>query len=200
MPTYRIISQMDTDAPVRESRGVRHDLTRGTVEQPLVTIATADNLPSVVRAIHTDPNRVGDHEPRRIVSVEEIGPSFSYTDDEIEHALFGTDPVLGEPLIDPDLIDDDTEPLYEHYDFVDLVQQTAYALRESGLVPGLDMSVLNNEPDSSYAMVEVHDEARMIYISRGQEVTHLTDNREAVGRAGILAIARQLIAVANDLN
>ncbi|MFD9867511.1 hypothetical protein ACFXI8_23805 [Streptomyces niveus] len=193
MPKYRVISEHKPKAAHREPRGAA--LCRDGAR--LVTAIEATNLfAAVAKAADL---LVGEHLGRRIVSVEEIHPGFTYSDEEITHALKRA-ALAGIPVIDPDGFEDDTTPLCDSKDFNSTVQQVAIALRESGLVPGLDISVLANEEDEPYIMVEVHDDARGVYHSRGTEVRRLTDDREAANWSGVLAVVRELISFSNDLH
>lgn len=190
MPTFRVISEADPGPGHREPRGVR--LRR------LVTLREADSLVEAAAAARDDEP----HSGRRIISVEEMHPGIFVTDAELTRALSGPPPddPLGEPLFDPERVHDDRDPLAEQLDFRDLVGEIVYALRESGLVPGLNLSVLDNELDEYYGMVEVFDEVRGIYLSRGTELRKMTDARDAVGWDGVLAVAREVIGLSNDLH
>lgn len=193
MPKYRIISELDPGTEHRDSRGTRLRLD----EQRLVTIVDATSLAEVaVDARDTEP-----HRERRIISIEETHPSgFSYTNEEIAYAFGFNKPAAEQPFTDLTRFDDDDSPLYGSAEFTDVVCTVVEGLRESGLVPGLDISVLDNEMDEPYAMVEVFDDARGIYLSRGTEIRRLTDDRDAAGRIGVLAIAQAVVAFSNDLH
>lgn len=195
MPKYRIVSETDSFPDLHAPRGAE---LRGE-DARLVTYIDAGSLAeATVDARDTQP-----HSYRRIISVEEIHPGFSYTDQQLTFMLAGAHPSeagTGEPLVDPDNFAGETEPLAASNEFRDVVGQVVCGLRESGLVPGLDISVLDNEPDEPYAMVEVHDVARGVYLSRGTELRRLTDDSDAAGWQGVLAIARELIAFSNDLH
>ncbi|MEW1548364.1 hypothetical protein [Streptomyces tsukubensis] len=193
MPTYRVISESDPGAEHRESRGA----DSSPDGERLVTFIKATNLAAAVAkasAFHAS-----EHGGRRITCVEEIAAGLFYSDDQIASALIGAT-LADSKLIDPDDFDDDTTPLCESQKFSDTVQLVAIALRESGLVPGLDTSVLANADDEPYVMVEIHDKARSVYVSRGAEVRRLTDDHGAVGWAGVLAVARELISFSNELH
>ncbi|MCM2392674.1 hypothetical protein [Streptomyces albipurpureus] len=193
MPKYRIVSELSPGAEHREPRGA--DFSRDG--DRLVTAIKATNL--VAAVAKASEVLVGEHRGRRIVSVEEIHPGFAYSDEEISRALKRATRA-GIPLIDPGDFEDDTTPFCESEEFNPTVQLVAIALRESGLVLGLDTSVLANEDDEPYVMVEVHDEARSVYFSRGTDVRRLTDDLEAAGWAGVLAVARALISFSNKLH
>jgi hypothetical protein len=197
MPTYRVVSEIDHHAEHREPRGAWLRLD----EARLVSLVDAHDVIDVIRIAFR--RLFAEHGIRavRITSVEETHPGFFFTDDEISRTLCeaGRSPT-GEPLIDAEQFEGDTESLYDSAAFVYVVQQVVHGLRESGLVPGLDISVLDNEIDAPYAMIEVHDDARSIYLSRGCEIKHLTGDRGAVGWDGVIAVAREIIAISNDLH
>ncbi|WP_433855114.1 hypothetical protein [Streptomyces kronopolitis] len=193
MPKYRIVSEPDPGAEHREPRGA--DFCRDG--ERLVTAIKATNLVAAVEKAADVP--AGEHRGRRIVSVEEIHPGFAYSDGEITRALKRAT-LAGIPLIDAGSFEDDTTPFCDSKEFNATVQLVAIALRESGLVLGLDTSVLADEDDEPYVMVEVHDKARSVYFSRGTEVRRLTDDRDAAGWAGVLAVARELISFSNELH
>lgn len=191
MPKYRVVSELDAAAVSRQSRGVelRSDQKR------LVTIVEGLNLAEA--ALYAEGSITGKehHLDRRIVSIEEIHPGLSYADDEIGQAL-GTAMAspTGEQLVDPMGSTGDA-------DDPELVKDVVYGLRESGLVPGLNISVLDNEMDEPYAMIEVYDEALGIYRSIGTEVRKIAQNRTVEpGWPAIISIAQGLIALSNDLH
>lgn len=197
MPKYRIISELDSGRNHRKPRGLclRPD------EKRLVTTIEA---PDLATAVDRAPRFMADqksHLYRRIISVEEVHPGVRPSDAQITTALtLSEGDWTDEPMIDPDAYDPD-EPIYGDGDFIWTVNDIADALRESGLVPGLHLSLLQGgDGFVDYSMVEVHDDARMIYLSCGSEIKHLTDDRSATGWAGIVAIARALIQLSNDLH
>ncbi|WP_181273660.1 hypothetical protein [Brevibacterium oceani] len=194
MPEYRIVSEADPGPDHREPRGARLRLD----EAREVTVTEARNVSDLIEDIERGLPAAGDaraHQTRRIVAIEEVHPGFSYADDEIGRALgtAETSPT-GEQLVDP--MGSTGEP----HD-PDLVAQVVNGLRESGLVPGLNISVLANEPDEPYAMVEVFDDALGAYRSIGTEVRKIADDRDAEpGWDAVLSIARGLISLSNDLH
>lgn len=135
----------------------------------------------------------------RIVSQLDMSAEHRKPHEEITRALKRA-ALAGIPLIDPDGFEDGTTPFCDSEDFNATVQLVAMALSESGLVPGLDTSVLANENDEPCVMVEGHGGARSVYLSRGPEVRRLTDDCEAAGWAGVLAVTRELISFSNDLH
>lgn len=203
MPEYRIVSEADPGPDHREPRGARLRLD----EAREVTVTEARGISELLEDIERGFPSAGEarvHQDRRIVSVEEVHPGFSCTDEEITAAL--ADPTRnpnrdGLPLVDPEEFEDGSEPLYGGDGFIYVVHDVAEGLRESGLVPGLHVSLLQNASGYvDYSMVEVHDDARATYLSRGAELKHLTDDRSAVGWAGVLAIARELVSLSRDLH
>lgn len=76
----------------------------------------------------------------------------------------------------------------------------AAALRESGIAPDIELSLLTgaNSGTIDYSMVELAQWS-LAYRSRGSELKHLTDDRNATGMAGLVAIATSLIDYANSL-
>ena len=195
MPKYRIVSESDLTPTHRPARG----LDRSFDEKNTVTTIEAIDLVAALQYI-----RQGDataHEGRRIVSIEEVHPGFTYTDDEITRAITTSEGEwTDEPMVDPDELTIAT-PVYGDGDFIYIVSDIANALRISGLVPGLDLSLQqNNSGFVDYAMVGIHDDARGIYLSRGCQIKHLTADRAAFGWDGVLAIAHELIALSNDLH
>lgn len=192
MPTYRIISELDAVPQHRQPRG--NTPLQG---QPrLVTIVDAGCLAEAAGdARDTQP-----HAQRRIIAVEEIHPGLSFTDEQITAALTSDEFGTGEPFIDPQDFAEEDQPLYEQEYFGHTVELVVAALRESNLVPGLNISLLNNPSDEAYAMVEIFDEARNVYLSHGIEMRKITDDQTAVGWSGVLAIARELIWFSTDLH
>lgn len=190
MPKYRIVSESDPGAEHRESRGtaLRRNETR------IVTVVEAVDLTEMLDDIQRGFPSTGEvHQGRRIVSVEEVHPGFSYTDAEIDTALRETN--LAEEFPDGELLVHG-----RNAGTSELVQQVVTEVRESGLVPGLNISVLANDPDEPYAMIEVFDEARGIYLSRGIEVRKIADDCDATGWDAVLSIARGLIRFSDDLH
>ncbi|MFF8902597.1 hypothetical protein ACF082_34585 [Streptomyces lydicus] len=191
MPKYRIVSEPDPGAEHRESRGA--DLCRDGAR--LVTVIESEDLFWMTRTAYS--SRLSAHLDRRIAPIEEIHPGFTFSDEEITRALKRA-ALAGIPLIDPDGFEDGTTPFCDSEDFNATVQLVTMTLREFGLVPGLDTSVLEN--DEPYVMGEVHDGARGVYLSRGTEVRRLTDDWKAAGWGGVLAVARELISFSNELH
>lgn len=191
MPIYRIVSEPDPAAPHRAPRGI--STYSDGIQRTVTTVEASSLAEAAADARDTEP-----HRELRITSIEEIGPGLSYTDEAITAAL-QADNGFGRPYLDPEDYEDETIPLYESLSFVSTIGEAAEALAESGLVPGLSTSVKTYESDGPYVMVEVFDEATHRYHSVGEEARHLTDDRSAVGWNGVLAIARTLIGIADEL-
>lgn len=73
-------------------------------------------------------------------------------------------------------------------------------LREADIAPDLELSLLTGADSDTidYSMVELAQWG-MVYRSRGSELKHLTDDRDATGMDGLVAIATSLIDYANSL-
>jgi len=201
MPKYRIISEIDPMAEHRISRGAHAAVKTGAPAQRLVTIVGAMDITDAALNLHREMPDYEDHEDRRVISIEEIHPGFTVTDEQITNALTSPEGEwTNEPMVDPEEFSEG-QSVYGSGDFIWTVDAVAEALRESGLVPGLHVSLLqNNSGFVDYSMIEIHDDTRMIYLSRGAELKHLTEDRSATGWNGVLAIARALIALSNDLH
>lgn len=191
MPSYRIISEPHPDSDHRTPRGLL--LTGPGVAGPGVAgrIVTTHEAPTLASALDS-PEACEAHRGRRIISAEEIHPGLVVTDEQIRRAM-----VEGMSF---DPYEDDDSPLYGGGDFTDTVADVAEALRDSGLAPGLHLSLLTADGCVDYAMVEIYDEVRGIYLARGSELKRLTEDRSAAGLDGLVAIARALINISNDLH
>lgn len=201
MPIFRIISQADTAAAHRKPRGIGAEPDeRGRIST--VEAADLSEAMSISR-------RSSDHQNRRIVAVEEIHPGIEMpSNEELTDAL--TNPERNqqadEPLMEKKEFEDpyvrSTESVYGGGNFVYVANQVATALRDSGVVPGLHLSLLTSDISGGieYSMVEVYDQATAVYHSHGCELDQLTDNRSATGWDGVLAIARGLIMAAQPLH
>lgn len=187
MPQYRIVVQKNV------SPGAKLRAPRSTDLKDVETFdVIATSLVNAVLKVNIQFGR--ENRSPRIVSAEEIftlDPS-EITDDEITHAL-----TTGSPdylTLEPD--DYDGIALYMGDSFDRTVNDVAEALRESGLVPGLNLSLLmNGEGWCDYSMVEIHDTASGTYRSVGRELKHLILDRDLTGWDGILSIARALIGI-----
>src|SRR5699024_5014703 len=116
-----------------------------------------------------------EHRRRRIVSVEELHPGLDMpSDEELTEPI--TDPArtpnYDEPIFDTEDFTDD-EKIYAGGEFSYLAQQVADALRDTGIVPGLHLSLLHGDGIIEYSMVEMRDEMLDSYRSKGSELKHL---------------------------
>lgn len=195
MPKFRIVSESDPTPTHRPSRG----RDRSIDDKNIVTTIEAIDVVAALQLIRQ--GGAAAHAGRRIVSIEEVHPGFTYTDDEITRAITTSEGEwTDEPMVDPEQFDEGAV-VYGDGDFIYIVSDIAEALRSSGLVPGLHISLLQNSSGFvDYSMIQIHDDARGIYLSRGCEIKHLTNDRSALGWDGALAIARRLIDLSNDLH
>lgn len=192
MPDYHVTVQFDLtpDAPRRHGRGRRSSQTK-------VMTVPAPNLEAAAHGVAVLAAEQGENP--RIVAVEEASGwnSDEITDDQITKALT-QDCEENLRLYVEDY--EGTQPAYYHGDFHYLAQQVQLALNDSGMVPGLELSLLYAEGGGvEYSMVEVRDEARGQYRSVGSELKHLTTDRHASGWDQVIAIARALLEYAEDL-
>lgn len=200
MPKYRIISEPDTTAEIRAHRGALLHEDGGRHR----SVHVADSISELMNDLASGDPHLTKHSKRRITSIEEIGPSLSFTDGQLNAAFAGPDGDFNddEALIEREEFESDTIPLYYRDDYHRIAERVVYALRASGLVPGLEISLLNNGDGCiDYTMIEVADEAMIgTYQSLGCELKHLSDDRQAIGWDGVLALAHGIIASANDLS
>lgn len=200
MPKYRIISEPDTTAEIRAHRGALLHEDGGRHR----SVHVADSISELMNDLASDDPHLTEHSMRRITSIEEIGPSLSFTDGQLNAAFAGPDGDFNddEALIEREDFESDTIPLYYRDDYHQIAERVVYALRASGLVPGLEISLLNNGDGCiDYTMIEVADEAMIgTYRSLGCELKHLSDDRQAIGWDGVLALAHGIVALANDLS
>ena len=200
MPKYRIISEPDTTAEIRAHRGalLHEDGDRHR------SVHVTDSISELMNDLASGDPHLAEHSMRRITSIEEIGPSLSFTDGQLNAAFAGPDGDFNddEALIEREDFESDTIPLYYRDDYHQIAERVVYALRASGLVPGLEISLLNNGDGCiDYTMIEVADEAMIgTYRSLGCELKHLSDDRQAIGWDGVLALAHGIVALANDLS
>lgn len=192
MPTFQLTVQRDLtpESPARRVRG-----EEGTSSSAETFVA-----PTLIDAVREFTKRLDEAgwNPR-IVAVEEVSTwaSQDITDEQIIQAL--TVDADEFDRLDPEEFDDETT-IYVDTDFEYLAQRVQRSLRTSGLVPGLELSLLHAEGGGvEYTMVEVYDQALKTYRSKGCELKHLTDNRDATGFDGIVAIARALLNTAQEL-
>ena len=199
MPKYRIISEPDTTAEIRAHRGalLHEDGDRHR------SVHVTDSISELMNDLASGDPHLAEHSMRRITSIEEIGPSLSFTNGQLNAAFAGPDGDFNdEALIEREDFESDTIPLYYRDDYHQIAERVVYALRASGLVPGLEISLLNNSDGCiDYTMIEVADEAMIgTYRSLGCELKHLSDDRQAIGWDGVLALAHGIVALANDLS
>ena len=200
MPKYRIISEPDTTAEIRAHRGalLHEDGDRHR------SVHVTDSISELMNDLASGDPHLAEHSMRRITSIEEIGPSLSFTNGQLNAAFAGPDGDFNddEALIEREDFESDTIPLYYRDDYHQIAERVVYALRASGLVPGLEISLLSNGDGCiDYTMIEVADEAMIgTYRSLGCELKHLSDDRQAIGWDGVLALAHGIVALANDLS
>lgn len=134
----------------------------------------------------------------RVVAIEELAPTPVVTDEDIVQALTVT--ADEHDLMDLDEYEDDGV-MYESPYFLDTCQDVAEALRSSGLTPGLTLSLVvpHTETGPDYVTIEVFDQATGTYRADGCQIKHMTTDRSAEGKAGVIAIAHAIIDVAQPL-
>lgn len=189
MPDFRIISEADTRSALRTPRGTQ---LRGE-QQRQIAVVRAGSLLEAARQAPTD---------RRVISIEELLPGPSYTDEELTAALTSpTSEYSDSARLEVTDFEDEDSPLVDSGTFHDTVRDVAEALRDNELVPGLELSLLA-DPDFvvDYAMVEIYDDVRGVYLSHGCEVHRLIDDQKAAGWKGVLSIARALLNITSDLH
>lgn len=189
MPNFRIISEADTQSALRKPRGTQ---LRGAQQRQLAVVS-AGTLLAAARLAPAD---------RRIISIEEILPGPSYTDEQLTRVLTSpTSDYADSERLEVAAFKGQRSPLLDSEDFVDVACRVADALREDKLIPGLELTLASNRDlVIDYAMVEIHDDVRGIYLSRGCDFAELTADRRAAGWAGVLAIARALLNITADLH
>lgn len=184
MPKYRISVQedLDPDAARRRTRDVR------PARYEFVESTSLEAALAVVRA----GARPGD----RIIGVEESLRFDDVTDAQILAALTSAELEEQDRLRPED---------YEGYafemdtDVAGTVQDIATALRQSGLVSGLTVTIEHNgENFADYVMVEIYDACAAHYRSTGSETRHLIEDRQMVGWDAIVSIARTLIQIVSE--
>lgn len=189
MPDYRIISEADTRSALRTFRGTR---LRDDQQRQMVVVSAGSLLEAAQQA-PTD---------RRAISIEELRPGPTYSDEELTAALTSlTSEYSYFVHVDPADFEDEGSPLVDSGTFLETVRDVAEALRDNELVPGLELSLLA-DPDFvvDYAMVEIYDDVRGVYLSHGCEVHRLIDDQKAAGWKGVLSIARALLNITSDLH
>lgn len=194
MPDYHVIAEIDRlHEPARLPRGSRGPTT-------VSHIITANNITSATllagRALREQLIEDSAQKSVRIVSVEELS---AFRADQI------TDEQIIETLVQhydhpEDFYESFSFSYYEGLDFLSTVDEIARGLDESGLCPGLHLSMLVDHTGvADYSMIEVYDPQRGHYVSTGSEIKRLTEDREAQGRDAALSIARALLNQAQYL-
>lgn len=200
MPKYCIVTQNDLKSsdPHRHVRGANprqqsEIIVHGTNPINALRAAEHSNALPVIGELHGLPIHA------RVVSIEEISAfdPFSITDEMIDQALLidsaaGTDGMA----MERELYEDNETPMLKSdaLAFLSAVREVADRLRESDLVPQLNISlVAAPEEPIDYIMVEIYEPTTARYYSTGCEVRHVTDDRSATGWDEIRAIARGLI-------
>lgn len=195
MPHYDVTLQdLTPDAAQRASRA------ETTVRPTVISFEESSVLTALAHAQRHCAGR------QRIVSIEErFVDTRTLSDEEVTAAL--TSEELDSPMeiemFSDDLDDSITDPgaFYLDPDFYHYADDIANTLRESGLVPGLHLSLLaNGDGIIDYSMIEIHDEATNTYRSRGCELKHLIGDRRLTGWGGVLSVARTLITAGARLS
>lgn len=200
MPQYRVILQM-TPAEEQTDRDPRachpKDKHMMIVEADTIFSVAADAAAEITTQRGTAP---------RVVSVEELSGwrASSITDEQITAALTGRsvdNEFFAEDFaLDKEDYDEHPVALYGGGDFIYTAHDIVEALRESGLAPGLHISLLQNTAGFvDYSMIEVYEPVTGSYRAVGCDIKHLTENREARGWNAVLAIARALLNSAEPL-
>ena len=187
MPTYRIILEPgQKDAPHRRPRGEGSPLH--SPERPETMTLMAADLAEAV-ALSTKPQS-------RIISVEEIEPTIQLDDDQLLEKLSQDEAFDLEDAaesLSEDLSDGSPTGMIG---LEDVVPGVINALSNTEVIPGLTYS-LQVDADCAYIMLELFDPAAGRYISTGQDITDLIEDRTARGEAAVLSIARAIINAVN---
>lgn len=187
MPTYRIILEPgQKDAPHRRPRGEGSPLH--SPERPETMTLRAADLAEAV-ALSTRPQS-------RLISVEEVEPTIQLDDDQLLEKLSQDEGFNLEDAAENLSEDLSDEPLIGTIGLEDVVTGVINALSNTGVIPGLTYS-LQVDTDCAYIMLELFDPAAGRYISTGQDITDLIEDRTARGEAAVLSIARAIISAVN---
>ena len=182
MPTYRIILEPgQKDAPHRRPRG-ESALHRPDRPVPM-TLRAADLAEAV--ALSTQPQS-------RIISVEEVEPTIQLDDDQLLEKLSQDEAFDLEDAAES-LSDESPTGMIE---FEGIVTGVINTLSNTEVIPGLTYS-LQVDVDCAYIMLELFDPAAGRYISTGQDITDLIEDRTTQGEAAVLSIARAIISAVN---
>ena len=190
MPQFRLISEPPpVGFQLKDNVGRR--LRGDTSVRRVVTVVDAPDILAVLQGL-----KHGDHS---VTSVEEIIPAISLyvSDEELTELLMQDNDDLHdqEPLHPADY--DADEIIAGAADFNTNVERVAAKLGERFL-PGLFLTIVGNL-DGDHALIQVRDEATGIYRTTTADMDDLTHDPEATGWPGILAIARAVIAQAQEL-
>lgn len=184
MPKYRITLQNDSNLEP-------HRRPRDADAEPLF-VETRYMMDAMLHALEQK------RPSQRVVSVEEV-LSFdmgAITDEQIVGAL--TSPTL-EPgtRLNPD--DYEGFVWESSPDHADILNSVADALRDSGLVSGLTLSILHDDVGlADYVMVEIFDKGSNSYRSIGSEPRHLIENRDLTGWEAVISVARTLMSTVSS--
>lgn len=176
MPVYRLVLQKNVapDARTRAARAtVLDDVESVTVMAPSLAYAV---MKYCVQHASPEP-------PPRLVSVEELyelDPS-ALSDAAIESVLRSSP--------NPVAVDDYEGIVISQDNLVSHIRDVAEALRGSETLPGLTLTV----DDEDYVMVEIHDQATGTYRSVGRQAEHLIGGSSMTGKEGLISIARSLV-------
>ena len=131
----------------------------------------------------------------RIVAVEEIEPSITIDDAELIKRL-GADDCLDLEDIDESFVD---RKLVGSGMFSSVVVDVINALANTGIIAGLTYSLQQDESsfDPPYIMLEIFDNTAGRYISTGQDLIDLIEDRDARGTDAVISIARAIISAVN---
>lgn len=177
--------------------GAEHRTARGDT-RPLYdplritkTHVSAQTLAEALQRALNDTVAPGD----RIVAVEEIEPSIIIGDAELIERL-GADDCLDLEDIDENFID---KKLVGSGMFGSTVVDVINALANTGIIAGLTYSLQQDESslDPPYIMLEIFDNAAGRYISTGQDLIDLIEDRDARGTDAVISIARAIISAVN---
>lgn len=172
---YRVLTQKKTFA--KNGRRPWGDRNAPTT----ATIVTASAMEMAIYQVHEAKPK------RKVVSVEEVGPVVWFSDEELTKALLESE--------QPGYELRDDQSVYESSDFTYTVQGVITGLCDSGLLTGLSLSLNEND---DYAMIEAYVCDNQ-YRATGVEIKNLTDDHNATGWDGVLAIARAVVRLASDV-
>lgn len=190
MNRYRIIIEPD-------QAGAEHRTPRGEVrplQDPQRTRKVNVSARTLTEALqHVQDDTIAPTD--RIVAIEEIEPSITIDDAELIKRL-GTDDCLDLEDIDESFVD---RKLVGSGMFIFIVVDVINALANTGIIAGLTYSLQQDESsfDPPYIMLEIFDNATGRYISTGQDLIDLIEDRDARGTDAVISIARAIISAVN---